>query len=204
MNEKTDRPGIDSLQILRFSWDNFHDEIRGFVIKRVSALSDAEDIIQEIFLRIHRGAARMKANGRIRAWVYAIARTTIADFYRARYLQQKRVHAFPNDYAAVPRPINLESYEGEHDVHEEVLSWLRPMIDQLPDKYRKALLLADIEGLRQQEVATRLGLSLSGAKTRIQRARAKLGERLQACCDIEFGQDGRAISYRKHRCAAVT
>jgi RNA polymerase sigma-70 factor (ECF subfamily) len=71
------------------------------------------------------------------------------------------------------------------------------MADDLPDGYRDALVMADFEGRAQQEVADRLGLSLSGAKSRIQRARKMLGDALRACCDVEFGAEGRAVAYRR-------
>ena len=184
-------------------WDTFHEGIRGFVVKRVPLQTDAEDIVQEIFLRIHQGASGIQKQDRVQAWVYAVARGAVADFYRARYQKEKNTQALRDDTAAMqetpPLLVNLEEYEGAHDVHEEVLSWLRPRIDELPEKYRVALILADVEGLRQKEVAKRLGLSLSGAKSRVQRARVMLGEALQACCDIEFGLDGRAVGYRKRR-----
>jgi RNA polymerase sigma-70 factor (ECF subfamily) len=57
--------------------------------------------------------------------------------------------------------------------------------------------MADVEGKTQQEVADYLGLSLSGAKSRVQLARQKLGEVLAACCEVEFGEEGRAVAYRK-------
>ncbi|MGK7369329.1 MAG: sigma factor-like helix-turn-helix DNA-binding protein, partial [Candidatus Halalkalibacterium sp. M3_1C_030] len=75
--------------------------------------------------------------------------------------------------------------------------WLIPMIDELPKKYRIPLKMADVEGKTQQEVADRLDLSLSGAKSRVQRGREKLGDVLAACCEVEFGEEGRAVAYRK-------
>src|SRR5690606_23324295 len=78
--------------------------------------------------------------------------------------------------AAWPEATNLTVYRGEHDVHEEVLTWLVPMIAELPEGYAEAVRLADVEGLTQQELAERLGLSLSGAKSRVQRGRVLLGE----------------------------
>jgi RNA polymerase sigma-70 factor (ECF subfamily) len=82
-------------------------------------------------------------------------------------------------------------------VHEEVLSWLRPMIDNLPDRYRGPLYLAEVEGRSQQHVADVLGLSLSGAKSRVQRARARLGALVQRGCEVEFGPGGRAEAFRR-------
>ena len=93
-----------------------------------------------------------------------------------------------------------ESLAGDtdpKDVHEEVLSWLEPMIEELPPKYRQALRLADVEGVPQRVVADRLGLSLSGAKSRVQRARVQLGELLDECCQVELGADGRVVESRR-------
>ncbi len=93
-------------------------------------------------------------------------------------------------------------FDGDHSVHEEVLSWLLPMAHLLPPKYAEPLIRADFQGQSQQQVADALGLSLSGAKSRIQRARVMLGEILRACCDVNFGPDGCADSFeRRHpRC----
>ena len=64
------------------------------------------------------------------------------------------------------------------------------MIRQLPEKYRQAVQWSDLDGLPQQEVADRLGLSLSGAKSRIQRGRALLKDVLDQCCSFEFDRRG--------------
>ena len=73
--------------------------------------------------------------------------------------------------------------------------WLEEMVGQLPDGYREAVQLSEIEGLPQQEVADRLGLSLSGAKSRIQRGRAMLKEILDKCCRFEFDRRGNVLEY---------
>ena len=68
-------------------------------------------------------------------------------------------------------------------------AWLHELIRSLPDDYRDAVQLSEIEGLSQAEVGVRLGLSLSGAKSRVQRGRALLKRLLQECCHFDF--DGR-------------
>jgi len=180
-------------------WETFHEEIRGFIVKQVPTQADAEDILQDIFLRIHLGESNLQSVKNKKAWVFTITRRAIADYYRVQNKKHDEAGEVLNDTFWVQEslPVKLEKYEGAHDVHEEVLSWLRPMINRLPEKYRIALQLADIERLRQQDVATQLGLSLSGAKSRVQRARKLLGEMLKECCDVEFGLDARAIAYRK-------
>lgn len=189
-------------------WNRFSDHVRNFVRRKVSDRKDAEDVLQDIFMRIHRGLPGLESRERLQSWVFGIARRALADYYRKKNREREEpVGAeLPADAGAgadadtdteTGHPVTLAEFEGEHDVHEEVLSWLIPMIEELPEKYREPLKMADVKGIKQQEIADRLGLSLSGAKSRVQRAREKLGEVLAACCAVEFGEAGRAVSYRK-------
>lgn len=181
-------------------WRTFHEQVRTFVLRRVPSAIDADDVVQDIFLRIHQGINNLRADHQVQAWVFTIARRTIADFYRKHYRRLAKTHGGLDDLPASeesPMPGNRAAFAGDHSVHEEVLSWLRPMIDQLPEKYRVPLYLADVEGYTQREVAEQLGLSLSGAKSRVQRARVMLGNVLNTCCQVEFGPAGEAIEFRR-------
>jgi RNA polymerase sigma-70 factor (ECF subfamily) len=180
-------------------WRPFVDGLRRFVGSRVPD-SDAEDVLQDTLLRLHEAADSLRDADRAEAWVFSIARRAIADYYR----QEERrpvdgTAGAADDVTEGPSPAleNLASYDGDHDVHEEVLSWLRPMAESLSDMYARPLIMADFEGYTQQEVADEIGLSLSGAKSRVQRARVKLRERLQQCCEVEFGPEGRAVAFRR-------
>jgi RNA polymerase sigma-70 factor (ECF subfamily) len=73
------------------------------------------------------------------------------------------------------------------------------MIDNLPEPYREAIVLTELEGLTQQQLAERAGLSLSGAKSRVQRGRAMLKAELEACCRFEFDQRGRVMDCEPRR-----
>jgi len=70
------------------------------------------------------------------------------------------------------------------------------MVDSLPADYRQALLLTEYQGLTQRELAQKLGLSVSGAKSRVQRAREKLKAMLLDCCHFEFDRRGKVIDYQ--------
>lgn len=189
-------------------WAHFKGRLLRFLRARLPSAADADDVLQEVFLRVYEGAARLDEVDHVEAWLYTIARRAVADFYRARGRQPVAEPILDEDeaaygdvsggYVAVPSD-NLSAYRGAHDVHEEVLSWLRPLIDELPETYRVPLRMADIEGRTQQEVADALGLSLSGAKSRVQRGRVLLGELLQRCCAVEFGAEGRAVAFQRHR-----
>lgn len=181
-------------------WRKFSAHLRNFIGRKLSDEYDAEDVLQDIFLRIHKGVHRLEKRDRVQSWVFGIARRAIADHYRrkAREREDPAGASAETDHDRADMPIhNLNEYDGVHDVHEEVLSWLIPMIDELPERYRVPLRMADVEGKTQQEVAERLGLSLSGAKSRVQRGREKLGEVLASCCAVEFGREGRAVAYHK-------
>lgn len=181
-------------------WQQFVDGVRRFVGKRVSA-DDVEDVVQNIFLEVHRNLGNLREEERAEAWILAIARKAIADYYRQRQGQLPHDSLerteLPDEAAKAPQ--NLSSYTGEHDVHEEVLSWLRPMADEIEEPYRSALIKADFEKISQRKLAHELGISESGLKSRVQRARKRLAEILQRCCEVEFGNEGRAVAFRRLR-----
>ena len=176
----------------------FARELRGFVGRRVPA-QDADDVTQDVLLRLHESASGLRHADRWQAWAYSVARNAIADHYRRRppdeAVEDVLLEAARD--AALPATRGFGCYEGDHDVHEEVLGWLRPTAESLPERYRRALIMADFEGVPQREIARRLGISVSGTKSRVQRARRLLAESLRACCEIAIDQDGRAVDFER-------
>jgi RNA polymerase sigma-70 factor (ECF subfamily) len=87
--------------------------------------------------------------------------------------------------------------EDEERARNEMGRCLLPMMNNLPASSREALVLYEIKGRSQQEVAALQGLSLSGAKSRIQRSRALLRDQILECCKVEFDGRGRVIDYER-------
>src|SRR5437588_726670 len=83
-----------------------------------------------------------------------------------------------------------------HLWYSELVPCIKEMVDSLTNDYRQALILTEYEGLTQRELAVRLGISVSGAKSRVQRAREKLKDMLLDCCHFEFDHSGRVIDYQ--------
>lgn len=158
-------------------WRQHRRRLRGYIARRVGDVGAVDDILQTVFLKAHQNLPALKSNASVAAWLYRVAANAIADHYRG----SRPFEELPEDIAAP---------EAGQDVAGELSECLRPFISALPEKYASALVLAEIEGLPQQEVAQRLGISLSGAKSRIQRGREKLRERLLDCCEIEVGRMG--------------
>jgi RNA polymerase sigma-70 factor (ECF subfamily) len=165
----------------------FLPRLRSFLSRRISNQADVDDLAQEILLRVHQGARHLSDETCINSWVWQIARNALIDYYRARNIQTRQTEISED----------LPDERGGESLDAVVESWLEPTIQTLPEPYREALLLSEIRGLPQAEVADRLSISLSGAKSRVQRGRVKLREALLACCRFEFDRQGRIVAYQK-------
>lgn len=168
-------------------WKDFSDRLMGFILKRVRNRHDAEDILQDVFIKIHNGINKLEEKDKMQSWVYQIARNTIIDYYR----RQTDVTVTSEIY----EDIVDESITSQIN-NEEIASCLIPMIDQMPERYKQAVTLTEINGFSQKEMADKLGLSLSGAKSRVQRGRDKLKEMLLECCHFEFDRLGNILDYQ--------
>jgi RNA polymerase sigma-70 factor, ECF subfamily len=179
-------------------WQQVHNGLRVFIAKRVSEETEIDDILQEVFVRIHRRIDGLKDPRRIVSWVYQITRHAIIDHYRASGRRLEMPAGLGADmeliHTMAATPVIAESKDsGEY--RSELAGCLRPMIDQLNKEYREALMLVELEGLTQQAAAQRIGLSLSGMKSRVQRGRRQLKRKLDECCLIQLDQRHRVSDY---------
>ena len=168
-------------------WSEVQSGLRAFIAKRVANETEAEDLLQEVFVRMQRGLGGLKKESRLVSWIYQIARHAIIDYYRVRDRQPERSVGLASDLESFyPASLPVESSEGSNQLRTELAGCLRPMIERLSEDYRQAVTLVDLEGLAQHEAAARLGLSVSGMKSRVQRGRRQLRDMLEACCVIEL------------------
>ena len=168
-------------------WEEFSQRLKLFIAKRVGSEHDVEDILQDVFAKIHSNLPNLKGQEKIAAWVHQITRNTIIDYYRSQGRAGMQTSEMPED---LPEEVPID------DAVEEIASCLNHMIDDLPERYRRAITLTEYGGLSQREISEQLGLSLSGAKSRIQRARGKLKDMLLECCHFEFDRLGHIIDYQ--------
>ncbi len=166
-------------------WAEFSSRLKGYILTRITHEEDAEDLLQDIFAKIHNNLHRLKDEGSLTAWVFQITRNAIADYYRQLKLE-------PPELA--PTTGFVEN-QDENAPNPEVASWLEPMLESLPEKYRQALRLTELEGMKQQELARELGLSLSAVKMRVRRGREKLKAALLDCCHFELDRRGNILDY---------
>jgi len=162
-------------------WDEFAQDLRAFLRARVADRATAEDLLQEVFLKLHRHLPDLRDTDRAEAWVYQVARNAVATHYR-------RARPAGSEASELPEPVTEV---------EPPLPDLRPTVRQflnyLSVEHRDALLATEWEGLTQASYATRSGLSLSAAKSRVLRARAELKRLLEECCRFEFDRRGTIV-----------
>jgi RNA polymerase sigma factor (SigZ family) len=181
-------------------WKEFHVPLRHFIRTQVYDEQQTDDLLQEVFLKIHTHLDTVRTQDKVGSWLYQIARHVITDHYRLQ--KSKVVVALPDDLAE--RLVAPKEPE-ENEAVQTLLPCILPLVQRLPLPYRQALLLTEVEGLTQKALAEHLGLSFSGAKSRVQRARDKLREILLDCCHFEFDRRGNIIDYHPNceRCATL-
>ena len=168
-------------------WEEFSIPLKDFIKRRVNNEQDSEDILQIVFLKIYNNINNLNQSQKIRAWIYTITRNAIIDFYRTQ-------NSYSN-IACLSENI-LSKVNIEDTVNDEISQCLKTMILYLPEKYKEAIILTEYQNLTQKELAHRTGLSISGAKSRVQRARKLLKEMLMDCCTLEIDHRGNVIDYK--------
>jgi RNA polymerase sigma-70 factor (ECF subfamily) len=173
------------------SWSETLERLRSFVAARVGDRELAADITQDVIVRTIASGALERVDDPV-AWLYRSARNAVIDHYRTR-----RPHAPIDGIEQLPDPDAGERVPN--DATRELSQCLRPLIAQLRPAARDALEQVDVAGATHQQVADRLGLSVSGMKSRVQRARRELRELLERCCSVELDRRGTVTEYRPNR-----
>lgn len=175
-------------------WQQVHDGLRTFIGKRVSNEAETDDILQEVFLRVHQHLEQLKDPDRLLSWMFQITRRVIIDYYRS-----------PQRHREVPVGLTTDldehnadgSFVSDSDDKMELSGCLRPMLERLTSEYREAIRLVELEGLTHQQAATQMGLSVPGMKSRVQRGRQQLRKLLDDCCLIELDRRRGVAGYER-------
>jgi RNA polymerase sigma-70 factor (ECF subfamily) len=173
---------------LEDSWAEALDRIRAFVAARVGDPELAADITHDVVVRSIASGALDRVDNPM-AWLYRSARNAVIDHYRTRHVQDRLGDA---DSWPDPGPTDNEPNEATR----ELARCLQPMLLQLPPASRDALTRVDVDGQTHQQAADQLGISVSGMKSRVQRARRQLKELLEQCCVVGLDRTGAVATYR--------
>ncbi len=158
-------------------WSQFSEALKKFIISKVKDETVAEDLLQEIFIKIHLKKETLQKKDRLKSWLFAIANNAINDYFKKHNKPKIEI----ND--------NLTEDKGEPQDHD-AKDCLLPLILNLPKKYKEVLLLTDIKGLKQAAAATELRITLTATKSRVQRGRDLLKQGFMQCCDYTLDENG--------------
>jgi len=171
------------------AWQEYHQRLFSFIRARVATSEEAEDILSDVYVKL--AAHSLKAHsskegqvGNVLSWLYTVTKNSIIDHYRS---------AKPQD----DLPKDLMAEEPVAGTYNALSGCILPMIQSLPENYRKVIELSDIEGKKQQDVADLLGLSLSAVKSRVLRGRGMLRQSLADCCTLFFNNRGQLMDFEQ-------
>ena len=170
-------------------WEDFSGKIRAYISGRVSDSSHIDDILQEVFIKIHLHLDGLKGDSKIPSWIFKIAHNTVIDFYRKQKATLLPLH---EGYSAKDESCDSAACE--------IASGLEDIVYALPEKYAKALILVEFSGLSNKEASHKLGISVSGVKSRVQRGRKMIKDSLMRCCHFVFDRFGTILDYHPVTC----
>ncbi len=179
------QPNVEDL------WRQFEASLRAFVRRRIADPHRVDDVVSDVFLRIQKSLHTLEDDERIAAWVFTIARNAVTDDYRRVGRRREDLVAHPSDELIDAATIDSD----EQDALSELASCIRPLLQYLPDHHRRAVELADLQGVTQSEAAAQEGISVSGMKSRVQRGRRELRVLLDECCAFTLDSRGLPLEY---------
>jgi RNA polymerase sigma-70 factor (ECF subfamily) len=160
-------------------WNQTQDKLKSFVFRYTKDRALADDIIQDVFLKVHSKLGQLKESDKLIGWIFQITRNTITDYFRNK-----------------GKVISVKDIDWDvenNSLNDCVVTCLQDMMTTLPEKYRSALELTELKNLSQLELAKELNISYSGAKSRVQRARQMLKEKMDTAYNIKFDSYGNVI-----------
>ena len=166
---------------------------------------DAEDITQEVFLKVAANLDSFRQDAKISTWIYRIATNAVRDRLRKNghgpVLDPRTMELIENGETLRTDRIwgegrRLSQPEGRV-VHREMNCCIRKVIDELPEKYRVAIVLSEMEGLKNKEIANVLAISLDNVKVRLHRGRVLLRQALAGRCDFYWDERNELVCEEK-------
>ncbi|MBV9733782.1 MAG: sigma-70 family RNA polymerase sigma factor [Verrucomicrobia bacterium] len=186
MNTIESPAGLETTEQLR-------REISAYIRKKIGDLSAAEDLTQDTFLRVERALAKGTEPEHFRAWIFQIARNAIVDWTkeRGRFVEL-------DGEEKTTASVNLEETDSiDSEFRQGLSAYAAKVIEGMPAEDREALTLTELDGLSREELANHLGISVSAAKSRVVRARAKLRKAIEDCCRLITDPYGKVIGWQR-------
>lgn len=161
-------------------WNEFSGQIRSYLLNKVKQTDDADDLLQEIFIKIHKNLDGLQDEKKLAPWIYRIVRNSLTDYYRRANLDTSELHE---------ETTASETADNRDDIYSACVSGcLKVFIERLPEKYREPLVESELMGKKQKDIAKEMNLSYSGLKSRVQRGREMIKDMFVDCACMSGGE----------------
>lgn len=165
------------MNCLDTAWKQHAPELRSWLRQRLSQPQDVDDMMQDLFMKALRQGSQFCSVTNARAWLFEVARNALAD----RFKIKRELVELPDDLATEAEDL---------DAVDLLTACLPRVLSELSPTDREAIALCDLEGMSQADYAKKAGLGLSAAKSRLQRARQKMRDRMTQACQVTFDGHG--------------
>lgn len=169
-------------------WNEFSDKLLFFIRGKVKSKEDADDILQNVFIKIHQNLIGLKDEKNLKSWIYTIARNSIIDYYRS----VKTSEEYNEEYDKM-----IEFQDEDNSFNKEITCCIDDFINLLPEKYQETIRLYEFDEMKHKEIAKKLDLSVSASKSRVQRGRIQLKKVLEECCMFQLDKYGNILEYKQ-------
>jgi RNA polymerase sigma-70 factor, ECF subfamily len=181
------------------NFDSLYKKYYSKVKRHVSGLLnhiDVDDVVQEIFLKIEKGLPYFKEESKLSTWIHSITVNHCIDIIRKRKAHHLRVKSNNEVHHINNTPCGCKDIESNL-INAEMNECINNYIKTLPDIYKEIVLLSDIEGYSNNEIASKLDISIESVKVRLHRGRQKLKNILTKQCCLFFTENNELACYQK-------
>jgi RNA polymerase sigma-70 factor (ECF subfamily) len=184
-------------------YDEFHEKICHY-LRRMVGEDQAEDLTQEVFMKVDRGLKEFKGESKLSTWIYRIATNTALDKLRSQPFQENSQKVTLTEAGGQSQAedggisVEEKSLSAEREaIRNEMNECIREFVGKLPENYRTVIILSELKNLKNQDIAEILGISLDAVKIRLHRARVRLKAEFEAGCDFYQDEEGKLACDRK-------
>ncbi|GAA4276208.1 sigma-70 family RNA polymerase sigma factor [Aquimarina mytili] len=165
-------------------WIDLNEELFTFILSKVKDEQVAKDVLQDSFIKVISKINQLEDTSKLTSWVYQITRNTIFDYYRKSKLKKIPIE-----------DIHIPENQNENFEYAKLSNCINQKIQTLTTKHKEAIILTSFKNYTQKELASLLKISYSGTKSRIQKARDILKDKIKDCPNVTFDKTGKLVDF---------
>lgn len=175
-------------------YKQFHEILFNYIKNKVNNYHDAQDILQNVFIKVAYGINDLSRKEKLQSWMYTIARNAIIDYYRARSSKKE-------SSTETEELLEYFSEEEYSDISKDLDCCLMGFVAQLPEEYRDIIIDVDLRGIKQKDLTVKYELAYPSVRSRVQRGREKLKQLLLDCCNMQWDKRGNILAVDSRTCS---